>query len=198
MIDTIANWAINHYPVIFWIVVLIVVTIILTRKISKFTSRLDKAESHMETASSRLDTVSDRLETVSSDLRALTAFLSAKYPDMNPGFVRSNSPMQLTEFGSDVLEKSGAKSYIDQNVESIIQDVRSHNFKSNLDVQNYAMDLAAGLFRSDSFIPVRNYIYENPIYKTPEGLELPLTTSSIYQIIGIYIRNLYFEKHGQL
>lgn len=194
MLDIVLTWIYEKAPLIFGALVLIVSTVFVSRKVSKYNNRIVV----LETTCADVPSISTKLDTIDRNLRTLTAFLSGKHTDMQSGFVQSQSPTQLTDAGFDVLEKTGSKKYVEEHVEELIQEMEKQDFKSSLDVQEYAISIVIGLFNTDAFIHIRNYLFQNPVYRTSTGTELTLSTANIYQIVGIFIRDKYFEKHPEL
>lgn len=103
-----------------------------------------------------------------------------------------------------VINKDHVKGFITGAIVTIIvlaiigDEMESQAFKSGLDVQNYASIISIKNFNSDEFIKIRDYIYQHPVYKVSDGSELQVTSQIISQIIGIYIRDKYFDKHPEL
>ena len=50
----------------------------------------------------------------------------------------------------------------------------------------------------DSFTHVKNYIYNNPVYKVSDTESVPIDLTKMANIIGIYLRDLYLQKHPEL
>ncbi len=146
----------------------------------------------------KIDTQTINVAALTQNINSLIAFLTTKHTDLQSGLFKSNSPIQLTEIGLDILDKCGGKKYINEHLDMLILEMEKQTFKSGLDIQNFATSIIIKEFNNDDFIHVRNYIYQNPIYKTEQGEEISVSAPVIYQVIGIMLRDKYFEIHPEL
>ena len=105
--------------------------------------------------------------------------------------------MQLTDLGNEILNAIGGKKYIDDNAASLIQKLSKETIKSALDVENYAKVILIQEYNSDAFTAIKNYIYQNPVYKK-DALNVSLDVATISNIMGLYLRDKYFEIHPEL
>ena len=105
----------------------------------------------------------------------------------NPDILRATSPHNLTVLGEEILNDIGGKIYIDANEQDLISKIKNLNPKSELDVEDFSKQVLFDEFDSDNFIPIKNFIYNNPLYKN-----VPLNQATIITILGIYLRNKYF------
>lgn len=161
-------------------------------------STSDALESKIDSHGEKFSTIGDKIFTIDKNLSALITFLSVKHNDLQSDFFRSHSPIQLTETGIDLLNNSGGKEYVENHIETILIEMELQNFKSGLDVQNYSYTFPVKNFSSDGFIKIRDYIYQHPVFKSGPNGEILINEQIITQIIGIYIRDKYFEKHPEL
>lgn len=216
----------DHWPLLSALVALIILTVIITTRINKnihhWTGKITTSENDckkivdieqkitaasalsttligkMDTQTDKLTVHAEKFTALSLNITTLIAFLTTKHKDLQTGLFKSHSPIQLTESGLDLLNNSGGKEYVENHISTILIDMESQAFKSGLDVQNYASIISIKNFNSDEFIKIRDYIYQHPVYKVSDGSELQVTSQIISQIIGIYIRDKYFDKHPEL
>lgn len=209
------KWLKENNVVGFFIVIIFIGAIIATVYIVKAIARFKKMEKACgdipdmndkikfgvnlsNSIEKKIDAQTDKFNSLNTSINSLVAFLTTKHGDLQSAFFKSNSPIQLTEVGLDLLTKSGGKDYIDKNATVLVTLLENENFKSALDVQNKAMIVVFNEFSTDNFITIRNYIFQNPIYRFKEGNEISINQGSINQIMGIYLRDKYFEKHPEL
>lgn len=76
--------------------------------------------------------------------------------------------------------------------------MQSQGFKSGLDVQNYCTILLNERINDTDLIPVKDYIFSKPEYIISDQNKVPLDMTVAITIMGIYLRNKYFEKYPEL
>ena len=223
MLPPIFKWLSENYPLVFLVIVLIGLTIYITTVVNKLLTRFKKVE---KTCDSKIPELQSKLEigvnlsgvienkidnhfettkelntkllALSKNINVLVTFLTVKHTDLQSGLFQSFSPIQLTELGLEILNTSGGKSYIESHLDALLKEMENQEFKSALDVQSFATSLILKEFDSDDFIHIRNYIFQNPVYR-PEGKsDIAINSPVMNQIIGIYLRDKYFEKHPEL
>ena len=153
-----------------------------------------KIESEISPA---LKSMSKSIDSISSDFKSLVVFLGGKHGDMKQELFISRSPVQLTDFGSEILVNSGGKKFIDDNVDSLVKKIEIENLKSALDVENFARVLLVKESQTDGFTTIKNYMFQHPTYKSGDfsaNLDIP----TISNIMGIYLRDKYFDRHPEL
>lgn len=209
------KWLRENNIVAFFLLLLFVGAIIATVYIMKLVQRFKKAEKSCEkipdlenrvahgvslsqSIEKKIDLQAEKFAAMSNNIVSLITFLTTKHTDLQSGLFQSHSPIQLTPTGLDVLTKSGGKTYVEAHLGDLMKEMDQQSFKSALDVQNFATALIVSHFNSDDFITIRNYIFQNPVYRT-EGMEdISIQPSTIHQIMGIFLRDRYFDKYPAL
>lgn len=110
-----------------------------------------------------------------------------------PPILHSNSPITINSLGNTILVRYKGKENVDMMQDLLISEIEKRNFKSPLDVQHYSENLIVSNFHSDKFIEIKNLIYHNP---TCENQPVSIKTMSL--LMGLYLRDKYFEKHPEL
>lgn len=195
------NWpAITAYFIIAG--VLIAVTYKTTTKYHHWTNKITTSEIDCSKIDGhivpRLSTIDTNISNLGNSFDSLLVYLKSKDTGLDARLIKAFSPIQLTESGMGLLTDSGGKLYVEKYLSNILEDMEKQNFKSALDVQNYATIIPIRNFNLDEFIDIRNYIYQHPVYKIIDGSELSVNAQVISQVIGVYIRDKYFEKHPEL
>lgn len=168
------------------------------KKIPEMEAKINTGVNLSSSVEKKIDLQAEKFNVLSVNISSLVAFLTTKYTDLQSGLFQSFSPIQLTPIGLEVLSKSGGQDYIKQHLAELITEMEKQNFKSALDVQNYASTLIINLFNTDGFIHIRNYIFQNPIYKTGENSSVQINVPTINQVMGIHLRDMYFTKYPEL
>lgn len=185
-------WA--HAPGVCVILSIIIAVVVLCWKVFRLYGRLEKVE---ETCND-IGSIKKDISKISADLGKLFVYLSSSSKDFPKDFFVSNSPIQLNTVGIELLEVTGGKKFIDDTLTDLIKTLHENNeFKSALDVQNAAVSLLYSFTDLDGFTPIKNYIFNNPVYKSGES-EFTFTISIAINIMAIYLRDKYFELYPEL
>ncbi len=169
-------------------------------KIFRVYGRLEKVEEHcskIEGINTDSASVKDQLTKISNSIDKLFVFLNQQHQNFSVELFVSKSPIQLTEFGEKVLVGFGGKSYIDTNLDALVKEMEKEDFKSALDVQNFAQSILFSKTQSDQFTPIKNFIFNNPKYVIGES-NIELTLPLVLNLMSIYLRNKYFDIYPAL
>jgi hypothetical protein len=197
-------------PIIAAFIVVIAFTTWVCRKYFKTIGRIKKTEDqcnkcettvfpNLHTHISNIDT---SLNGIRMSINALTVYLKSNDPNIDVSLFVKYSPIELSEFGKAILRDIGGKKVIDENTGTFLVEMEKQQFKTGLDAHTFAINMIMNMFNNDIFIPVKNYIFNNPNYKykTKDGKELEyhLDINDAYTILGIYLRDKFFESHPDL
>lgn len=202
MFEIAFKWVAENYPLLFIIAILIFSAVWITSKAKDFYHRLEGAETECEKIEGKITpsllAIDKSINGLDKSAHALITFLTTKHPDLKLDLlIKTNSPVQLTDLGSEILLAIGGKKYIDENTIYLINELSKESIKSALDVENYARIVLIREYSKDSFTPIKNYIYQNPEYKSGDK-SYPLDLATISNLMGIYLRDKYFEVHPEL
>jgi len=191
-------WA--HFPGVCVILSIIIAVVVLCWKMFRLYGRLEKVEDHcskIEGINTNSVSIKDQLTKISNSIDKLFVFLNQQHQNFPTELFVSKSPIQLTDFGEKVLVGFGGKAYIDTNLSTLMKGMESEDFKSALDVQNYAQSILFSQTQSDEFTPIKNFIFNNPKYVLGES-HIELTLPLVLNLMSIYLRNKYFEVYPAL
>ena len=80
---------------------------------------------------------------------------------IHPLTIKPGSPWVLTEYGEDLVEKSGFLKILKENRDIIVNAVKARNPQTNYDIQKFSKDILLKDFINDSMMkPVKNYAFE--------------------------------------
>lgn len=99
-----------------------------------------------------------------------------------------SSPKQLNAFGQKLLEESGMKEIIDNNIDKFLEKLKKEGPQISQDVENLSFYVIKEIENTETDVPLRNYIYNNS----------DMNMHSIIFVGSIYLRDKYFEKHPKL
>jgi hypothetical protein len=121
---------------------------------------------------------------------------------MDSNLFISKGPIQLSELGERILIAIGGREFIDNNLALLVKEMDIQGIKTALDAQTYAPIIISKISNQDSFNGIKNYAFKNPFYKeknsSGEEISIPLDMGTITNIMGIYLRDKYLEKHPSL
>jgi hypothetical protein len=206
MWEEIFKWLAEHSPIVMIMIILVVITFIVAKAYLEWGHRVTKVEAECSKIESiiipRLNSMEASINSLASSFRSLIAHLSAKDPTINITLFIAKSPFELSPAGEQILNESGGKAWVDRNKEVLFINLDNSPIRSALDVQIEAPKTIAQWFAMDDFIPIKNYIYNNPQYKptpdSPPNPTVPITLESVASIMGLYLRDLYLQIHPEL
>lgn len=130
--------------------------------------RIANLEHRITNLEDKVDGVSEKVEKLSFAIKAIVTYLATKDKDIRTSLFGSFSPFVLLKLGKEVLEVTGGKKYADENMEYLISKMEEEKeqgrFQSPLDVENFASSIIMDEIYSDDFVPIKNYLYQNPKY----------------------------------
>lgn len=198
MFEVIWNWLWQNSPILFGIFVAIVITCFLTLKISAVINRLKKNENTLENeVIPKLTDIEKKTDSLTINLTNLISYFKGKGKGFDFDMFFSSSPIQLTEFGKEVLETSGAKKFIDDNLEKLISLVEEEKVTVPIDIENAIMLIFYNEYDTEKFTPIKNFIFNNPVY-TKDNSNTEINVSVIIKAMAIYMRNKYLERHPEI
>jgi hypothetical protein len=187
MLDPIWKWIGEHQPVFLAFIIILVGVVFISWRAFQIFHRFKKTESDCETLVPKIDAIGKNVKT-------LVFYLKHKDQTLDPTLFESHSPVTLTPFGSKLLDASGGKQFVDDHLAELFKEIEADPIKSPLDVENNASNAILKATTLDSFAYIKDFIYNNPIFREG-GLQTPLDVPKIANILGIYLRDKYFEKY---
>jgi hypothetical protein len=124
-----------------------------------------------------------------------------KFTDMYEkfwGITKVNSPKVLTDTGLELLIISGGKDCIDKNKEFFIQEVEKYNPTHPYDVEKISYRVINIYSTDPIYNEIKSFIYLSPKEMELAGNKVPIDTTIISIVMGVYLRDFYLEKHSEL
>lgn len=109
------------------------------------------------------------------------------------GYIKSQSPIDLTILGRNLLNESGAKKFIDENWQEFEQLINQGDNKTAYDVQDSVSRIIGKRENDPEMDQLKNFAYHNPQFHGNT-----LIFSDIQKVMVIYLRNLYLERHPEI
>ena len=153
----------------------------------------DEVKNIFKKADDKHDTLSEKVDKLYFSVSSIIGYLVSKDKDIDKSAFEHHSQIRLSTLGKEMLEVTGSIKYADENLDYLLSRMEEMDIKSPLDVESIALTIILHESNSDEFVPIKNYIFQNPKYKKI-NLNLPTITRGL----GIYLRDKYFEKHPSL
>lgn len=102
----------------------------------------------------------------------------------NP-YIKSKSPLSLTETGKALLLDSKGKDFIDSKKEGFLKKIKLKNPKTAYDVQELSKKIIEGSIELDEFNEIKEFAFR-------KGLNLEI----IISVLAIYLRDFLLLKLG--
>jgi hypothetical protein len=136
-------------------------------------------------------------------IRKIEEYIIKQDPASLDSLVRKCSPYKITSFGEVLLENSGAKKCVDDNVNFFILEIQKLEPKVALDVEQNALSVLNENLKHDFFNDIKNYIYNLPnpteiLDKANNSTKLNIKMESVLMVMSIYLRDKYFELHPEI
>lgn len=191
-------------------IVVIGITIWVSRKYFKTIGRIKKTEDQCNECNTKVfpdlnthfGNIDNTLNGIRMSLVALSVYLKSNDPGIDTSLFIARSPIQLSHLGISILNDIGGKKILDENYNMFLSELEKQTFKTGLDAHVFCINMIMNMFNNDIFIPVKDYLFNNPNYKfkNKEGKEMEyhLDINDIFTILGVYLRDKYFESHPDL
>jgi len=128
----------------------------------------------------------------------MSVWIMKKDKAMIPVFMNKHSPYYLNPTGLALLDKCGGKRCIDDNIDYFISKLESAAPETPFDVEEGAMKTIMGSKGLPIFNQIKNYIYFQPDIVELGGKEVEISIFAVASVMGIYLRDLYLEKHPEI
>ena len=139
---------------------------------------------------------------IKASVRKIEDYILRKDTDSVDFLMRKCSPYKLTDAGDALLNVSGGKECIDDNIDFFDEEIQKLNPQVALDVESYSLHVLNSNTDKSFFNQIKDFVYNaaSPyIIIDKEGnkteFEGNLTMNHVLMVMGVYLRNRYFERH---
>jgi len=137
-------------------------------------------------------------QTHEDKISKISTWVMQKDKTMIPPLSAKISPRRLTRVGTELLEISGGKRCIDENVDFFISEISRTNPMTPYDVEERALSTLQWNSDKSMFNHIKNYIYYSPEFVDLFGEKIEVSIFPIMYVMSLYLRDLYLEKHPEL
>ncbi|MDP1762474.1 MAG: hypothetical protein Q8L07_01220 [Sediminibacterium sp.] len=205
MLDEVLKWVEERYPKLIIIALAIIITWVLAKIYYHWVNRLKKAEEECKKIEGHLTpqlaSIGSSLNTLNGSFNSLIVYLKSKDGKMETSLFISKSPIQLTDLGKRILAAIGGEDFINKNIDELINSMNDEGIKTALDSQTMAPIVISKISNHNTFNAIKDYAFKNPYYKeilNNEEIAVPLDMGTISNIMGIYLRDKYLQRHPEL
>ena len=210
--DAIFKFLSERWPVLSVVVAVIIFACWVTWKVSKYHTSIENVKDrvnklpcsdHLE----RLNSIEELNHTVSSTndiVTEMSKWIMERDKRMIGILVKKNSPYVITSIGYRILNDSGGKKAVDENIDFFEREINASEPKTLYDVENQAMNIIIKNIGNEAFNPVKKYIYYSPNEleavdpETKKEVRIKLSLPSLFNIIGLYLRDKYVSKYPEI
>ena len=178
--ESVLSYLSSHYPLIGVLIIGIVIGGIIYNYHGLFQSVRKKVFEH----SAKIDSIS--------------VWIMKKDKTMIEILAGVHSPVRLKQPGIALLEISGGKKCIDENINFFISKLKKLKPKTPYDVQQQSNDLIMSNTNLPLFNPIKNFLYFNPDTIEVSGEKVETSMFAVVYIMSIYLRDIYLEKNPEI
>lgn len=140
---------------------------------------------------------------IKNSIRAIEEYLMGFDKDAYSQLLRKCSPYKLLFLGEQLLEKSGGRKCVDENLDMLLTEIEKRNPSAPLDVEESALNVVRALRDTPLFNDVKNFVYYSPqqvelIDENGEKVERGVHINIIFMLMSIYLRDKFFERHPEM
>lgn len=212
MVESVFSYVLENWPMLALVIILVAAVAWITYKATKAFNRLEKIEekysnlpceghsASLKEVDSRMATHNATLEAIKTDVSIIKASLMSNNHQASL-FAVKHSPAQLNDLGNELFGKFHCQKFLDENGTRLISLIEEKSPKTPLDVENFALEVLFLASETPAFDTLKTDIYNSPAIEVPWGegtKQYTITIKDIVYIIGLVLRNMYFEKHKEI
>jgi hypothetical protein len=168
------------------------------------TEQLREIGASNHSIASSIDTLNDTISSTNDIVIEMSKWISKKDTKMVDVLIRKNSPYVITGVGYKLLKDSGGEKVVDNNLEFFFNEVDKMNPKTPYEVEDQSINSMIKNIGNVIFNPIKQFVYYSPEEikivdpDTQKDVTIGISTPSILNIMGIYLRDKYMEKHPEI
>lgn len=128
------------------------------------------------------------------DITRIKALLLEKYPKSASVFSCKCSPRRLNETGEKLFRAVDGEKFINENKTALFKLISDSRPLVELDVEQAAVAACLALAGTPAFNRIKQFVYEEPAWKLPDGAAYDITTEDVCFVIGLRLRDIYLNE----
>ncbi len=161
------------------VVSFIVTIMIIALSLGKYKEKIDRHDKELDKLNDKLN---DKINEIIQRLAIIEGGLERDRANI---YIKSKSPLSLTEKGKALLLDSNGKDYIDSKKSEFIEELKLKKPKTAYDVQELSRKIIEQRTSNDEFNQIKEYAFK-------QGLKLDI----IVDVLAIYLRDLMLLELG--
>lgn len=219
--DAVLDYLMERWPVLALFVVVIIITAVVVWLLSRWYHRFEKVEDTIkelpcekhndlyhriaETEKTVKELPCSKHDKLYNDIReeliAIRTYLTVKDTDVENVFSKKYSPRELNEAGEKLYADVNGKEFLDKNKDILIQGIDNKTPKTELDVEESALEVLISLIDNDMFIGLKKWVYNSSARKVIlDGVEkdYSISMNDVCFVLSLPLRNMYLDLHPEL
>ena len=145
-----------------------------------------------------IQNLKNRVNEHSGMLQNLSVWVMKKDKAMIDVLAVGFSPIRLKPPGMALLEVSGGKRCIDDNLDFFMKNLKKRAPMTPFDVQESSRAVVFGNFNLPIFNTVKHFLYFKPEDVELAGEKVEASMFTVTYVMGVYLRDMYLEKHPEI
>ena len=108
------------------------------------------------------------------------------------------SPVKLNPPGIALLEISGGKECIDENIDFFISNLKKTEPLTPYDVEQSSNDVIMSSTRLPLFNAIKNFLYFSPDNIELSDATVEVSMFTVVYVMSIHLRDIYLKKHPEI
>ncbi len=144
----------------------------------------------------------DSINSLKKDVSSIIELLTFKHKDALKFFALKHSPLQLNDFGKQLIEEIKGINFINENKDFLISKIEKDNPRTALDVETSAFMACIVCCSREEFDYIKDFVYNSPEYtvKDKDGRDMKynLSLADICFVLSIPLRDMYLGLHPEI
>ncbi len=144
----------------------------------------------------------NNINSLKKDVSSIIELLTFKHKDALKFFALKHSPLQLNDFGNQLIEEIKGLNFINENKDFLISKIEKDNPRTALDVETSAFMACIACCSREEFDYIKDFIYNSPEYavKDKDGRDMKynLSLADICFVLSIPLRDMYLGLHPEI
>ena len=132
------------------------------------------------------------------DITKIKTILVEKYPKSYSVFSMKSSPRKLNEIGEKLFAAINGEQFLNTHKDSLFGYISANSPLVALDVEQLANAACLSLVSTPAFNSLKNYVYNEPTWKLPNGDPYDITINDVCFVLGLRLRDMYLSEHPDI
>ena len=207
--EVITNFISEHYPIIGLVLALLVIAVVATFKIAVYHASIQNTkqkvddlpcDGHAKSLGEQDKTLARQEKAIDEHkvkINDISVWIMNKDKSMIPVFMNKQSPYYLNPAGIALLNASGGKECVDENIDFFITELEKLEPQTAYDVEAYSNRVLFDCSYSVIFKNIKDYVYVAPLMNVG-GQKIEISLFNVISVTSLYLRDKYLELYPDL